>query len=114
VSSGLDGDTLDAVIRIGNDLGLKMGGKLAKPVRVADLQQVVAQRAVTRGEPTTAELGQAIKADQLFIEYQPILDCKLSRMNAVEALVRWHHRCSAWCCPRASSRSPRRAASSTR
>jgi EAL domain-containing protein (putative c-di-GMP-specific phosphodiesterase class I) len=92
VSSGLDDSTIDAVIRIGNDSGLKMGGKLAKPMRLADLQQVLEKQASAAGGGiTAADLAQAIKANQLFLEYQPILDCKLGRITAVEALVRWRH-----------------------
>jgi EAL domain-containing protein (putative c-di-GMP-specific phosphodiesterase class I) len=91
VSSGLDDATIDAVIRIGNDCGLKMSGKLAKPMRLAELQQVLAKQAAAGGGLTAADLTQAIRANQLFLEYQPILDCKLSRMTAVEALVRWRH-----------------------
>src|SRR5579862_741079 len=91
VSSGLDDGTIDAVIRIGADCGLKMAGKLAKPIRLADLQQVLAKQASSAGGVTAADLALAVKANHLFLEYQPILDCKLSRMTAVEALVRWRH-----------------------
>jgi EAL domain-containing protein (putative c-di-GMP-specific phosphodiesterase class I) len=37
------------------------------------------------------DLGNAIVADHLFLEYQPKLDLKLGRFTGVEALVRWRH-----------------------
>jgi EAL domain-containing protein (putative c-di-GMP-specific phosphodiesterase class I)/CheY-like chemotaxis protein len=40
---------------------------------------------------TAAELAAAIAADQLFLEYQPKLDCRLGRIIGVEALLRWTH-----------------------
>jgi DNA-binding response OmpR family regulator len=43
VSSGLDDMTVDAVIRLGVDRGLKMGAKLPKPMRLTDLQRVLAE-----------------------------------------------------------------------
>ncbi len=84
VSSGLDDATVDAVLRIGNDRGLKMAGKLPKPLRLADFQQVLARRASAEITLTAADVAQAIRGNQLFLEYQPILDCKLGRFTAVE------------------------------
>ncbi|MDQ2070740.1 sensor domain-containing protein [Natronospira bacteriovora] len=37
------------------------------------------------------ELGQAIAADQLFLDYQPRIDLKSGRICGLEALVRWQH-----------------------
>jgi EAL domain-containing protein (putative c-di-GMP-specific phosphodiesterase class I) len=39
----------------------------------------------------TAALAAALAADQLFLEYQPKLDCRLGRITGVESLVRWRH-----------------------
>ncbi len=91
VSSGLDDSTVDAVIRLGTERGLKMGGKLSKPVRLADLQRVLAAQATADGAPLSSDLARAIKGNELFLEYQPKLDCKLNRITAVEALLRWRH-----------------------
>ena len=37
------------------------------------------------------DLAEGIATGQLFLEYQPKLDCRLGRITAVEALVRWRH-----------------------
>ena len=38
-----------------------------------------------------SELRQAIKHDELFLEYQPVLDLESGEYNSCEALVRWQH-----------------------
>ena len=38
-----------------------------------------------------ADLAAALAAGQLFLEYQPKLDCRLGRITGAEALVRWRH-----------------------
>jgi EAL domain-containing protein (putative c-di-GMP-specific phosphodiesterase class I)/ActR/RegA family two-component response regulator len=91
VSSGLDDRTVEAVVRIGNERGLRMGGRLSKPIRLADLQRFFAEQVAATDAPLSAQLGQAIAGNQLFLEYQPKLDCKLNRITGVEALVRWRH-----------------------
>lgn len=91
VFSGLDDRTLEAVLRIGQERGLKMAGKLSKPLRVADLQRALAEAAASEEGPLSADLAEAIRQNQLLLEYLPKLDCKLGRVTAVEALVRWEH-----------------------
>tara|TARA_R100001129_G_scaffold167480_1_gene135117 strand:+ start:552 stop:2618 length:2067 start_codon:yes stop_codon:yes gene_type:complete len=36
-------------------------------------------------------LGAAIENDELYLEYQPIVDCSTGRIDAFEALARWRH-----------------------
>jgi diguanylate cyclase (GGDEF)-like protein len=38
-----------------------------------------------------SELRQAIKHDELFLEYQPIPDLETGEVTGCEALIRWHH-----------------------
>ena len=40
---------------------------------------------------TANDLAEAITAEQLFLEYQPKIDCRLGEVIGVEALVRWRH-----------------------
>lgn len=91
VLSGLDDITVDAVIRIGADRGLRMAGKLMKPLRLAELQEVLGRHLAAEGGPGAQELAQALTRNELFLEYQPVLDFKLNRISGVEALVRWRH-----------------------
>lgn len=91
ISSGLDDETVDAVIRIGSARGLKMAGKLAKPMRLADLLTTLSQHLDAGGVLAAEELAQAIARNELFLEYQPVADLKLNRITGVEALVRWKH-----------------------
>lgn len=40
---------------------------------------------------TESDLHHAIANDELFLEYQPIIDARTGTLNSVEALVRWNH-----------------------
>ena len=91
VASGLDDRTVEATVRLGAERGLKMGGALAKPVRLQTLRDLLARFLTVGQNVLTSELAGAIKGDQLFLQYQPKLDCQAGRMTAVEALVRWRH-----------------------
>jgi EAL domain-containing protein (putative c-di-GMP-specific phosphodiesterase class I) len=88
-SGSVDGRTLDVAARLGNERGLRIGGVLRKPVRPETLRQLLASVKVTAGPVTAAALAEAIEAGQLFLEYQPKLDCGAGLITGVEALVRW-------------------------
>jgi EAL domain-containing protein (putative c-di-GMP-specific phosphodiesterase class I) len=90
-SGGVDSRTLDAVVRLGGERGLNMGGALPKPVRIQELREVLTTARAGARELSPEELAAAIDADQLFLEYQPKLDCRRRAITAVEALVRWRH-----------------------
>jgi EAL domain-containing protein (putative c-di-GMP-specific phosphodiesterase class I) len=91
IASGLDDRTLEAATRLGAERGLKMGGTLAKPARLQALRDLLTRFAAVDSETLSGELRTAIDQDQLFLQYQPKLDCRCGRMTAVEALVRWRH-----------------------
>jgi len=91
IASGLDDRTLEAVVRLGGERGLKMGGTLAKPARMQALRSLLSKFAAPDTDALAGELATAIKQDQLFLHYQPKIDCRVGRMTAVEALVRWRH-----------------------
>lgn len=40
---------------------------------------------------TESDLHHAIANDELFLEYQPIIDARTGALNSMEALVRWNH-----------------------
>jgi EAL domain-containing protein (putative c-di-GMP-specific phosphodiesterase class I)/CheY-like chemotaxis protein len=81
---------LDTAVELGRDRGLKMGPALHKPMQFDTIREVLLQLRPTQ-TTLLADLAAAIEADQLFLEYQLILDCGLARMTGVEALVRWRH-----------------------
>jgi EAL domain-containing protein (putative c-di-GMP-specific phosphodiesterase class I) len=91
VASGLDDRTVEATVRLGAERGLKMGGALAKPARLQTVRDLLTKFISVDQGVLTSELAEAIKANQLFLQYQPKLDCRAGRMTAVEALVRWRH-----------------------
>ena len=91
VASGLDDRTVEATLRLGAERGLKMGGALAKPARLHALRELLNKFLAADTDALAGELAAAIKTDQLFLQYQPKLDCHDGRMTAVEALVRWDH-----------------------
>ncbi|HLY45831.1 MAG TPA: EAL domain-containing protein [Stellaceae bacterium] len=90
IASGADSRTLDAAMRIGREHGLQMVGHLQKPFELDGVGALL-RRAMAPPAPSQAELAEAIAAGQLFLEYQPKLDCQSRRITGVEALVRWNH-----------------------
>jgi CheY-like chemotaxis protein len=88
--SGMDDKVLETAVRLGRDRGLKMSDVVQKPLQLNTIRELL-----VRFQPTqmalVADLAEAIAADQLFLEYQLIIDCRLARMTGVEALLRWRH-----------------------
>ena len=91
VASGLDDRTLEAALRLGSERGLKMGGTLSKPARLQSLRNLLTKFAAADAGMLAGELKRAIERDELFLQYQPKLDCRTEQVIAVEALVRWRH-----------------------
>jgi EAL domain-containing protein (putative c-di-GMP-specific phosphodiesterase class I)/AmiR/NasT family two-component response regulator len=91
LTSGSDEKILDAALQLGRERGLKMSAALPKPVRVEHLQERLAGFKRVAKPLLSADLAAALAADQLFLEYQPKLDCRLGRITGAEALVRWRH-----------------------
>ena len=91
ISSGADEKVLEAALQLGRERGLNMAGVLPKPIRADALrEQVCALKRVPK-LLLSADLARGLSSNQLFLEYQPKLDCRLNRITGVEALVRWHH-----------------------
>jgi EAL domain-containing protein (putative c-di-GMP-specific phosphodiesterase class I) len=91
LSSGADAKVLEAAFQLGRERGLKMGEALQKPVGVGCLRERLAGFKRLPKLQLSSDLARAISSDQLFLEYQPKFDCRLSRITGVEALVRWRH-----------------------
>jgi EAL domain-containing protein (putative c-di-GMP-specific phosphodiesterase class I) len=91
LSSGADAKVLEAAMQLGRERGLRMGEAVQKPVRAESLRERLSSFKRLPKLQLSADLSLAISSDQLFLEYQPKLDCRLSRITGVEALVRWRH-----------------------
>jgi EAL domain-containing protein (putative c-di-GMP-specific phosphodiesterase class I)/ActR/RegA family two-component response regulator len=89
LTSGAEGKVLDTAIQLGRERGLRMGEPLPKPMRVDSLRQLL--HGYKRQPLLPADLEAAITQHELFLEYQPKLDCRLGRITGAEALVRWRH-----------------------
>jgi EAL domain-containing protein (putative c-di-GMP-specific phosphodiesterase class I) len=91
LTSGEDGNVLESAIQLGRERGLNMGEALPKPVRLESLQERFAGFKGVSKPLLSADLAAALATNQLFLEYQPKLDCRLGRITGAEALVRWRH-----------------------
>jgi EAL domain-containing protein (putative c-di-GMP-specific phosphodiesterase class I) len=91
LTSGADAKVLEAAQQLGRDRGLNMGKMIQKPVRIETLRELLREFKPVPRTLLAVDLADAIAAGQLFLEYQPKLDCRRGRITAVEALVRWRH-----------------------
>jgi len=91
VSSGSDQRVLEAAMRLGQERGLRMGGLLAKPIRVDKLREMLVSFRHVSKDALSTDLADAIATNALFLEYQPKFDCGRGKYTGVEALVRWRH-----------------------
>ena len=58
--------------------------------RVVRFEPVMREQLVERVE-LGSELGLAVERDELFLEYQPLVELDTGRITGVEALIRWQH-----------------------
>ena len=89
--SGFDPRVLSLARGIGDDLGLEMGEPLQKPLRPAELRQVLSKIRSKTFSPDAVALQEALDNHQLELFYQPIVTLGSGRTIGFEALVRWRH-----------------------
>jgi EAL domain-containing protein (putative c-di-GMP-specific phosphodiesterase class I)/CheY-like chemotaxis protein len=89
--SSVDDKVMESAMQLGRERGLTMSAALHKPVPLKLLQKLLARFQPVRHSHLSADLATAIGTNQLFLEYQLKLDCRLGRVTGVEALVRWSH-----------------------
>lgn len=91
LTSGEDGKVLETAQQLGRERGLNMGAVLPKPARIEALRALLLELKPVPNTLLAADLADGIEQGQLFLEYQPKLECRIGRITAVEALVRWRH-----------------------
>ena len=89
--SGFDPRVLSLARGIGDDLGLEMGAPLQKPLRPAELRQVLSKIRSKTFLPDAIALQDALDNHQLELFYQPIVTLGSGRTTGFEALIRWRH-----------------------
>lgn len=89
IASGMDTRVLDTARRLGLEYSLAIAGQISKPIRAEALRTLLSAMRSEKVEITQTTLAGAIDAGELFLEYQPQVDLKTSRLTGVEALVRW-------------------------
>ncbi|HFD87988.1 MAG TPA: EAL domain-containing protein [Gammaproteobacteria bacterium] len=99
--SGCDDSILHAAHRLARESSLNVLSSLHKPIRAAELRQVLSSptaREIMNKEVSDAsadfsrrELFQAIHDNELILHYQPKLEISNRKLVGFEALVRWQH-----------------------
>jgi EAL domain-containing protein (putative c-di-GMP-specific phosphodiesterase class I)/CheY-like chemotaxis protein len=112
VFSGADPRVVRTATRLGEELGLRVGEPLSKPMRLAELRRVLDEAAAAQARaasgparaepaagrapaapppPTAEELARALATGELFVVFQPIVELATLEVRGAEALVRWRH-----------------------
>lgn len=89
LTSGAGEKIVESAIQLGRERGLNMAEPLPKPMRVEPLRERL--EGYRRQALQAADIAAALALGQLFLVYQPKLDCRLGRITGAEALVRWQH-----------------------
>jgi EAL domain-containing protein (putative c-di-GMP-specific phosphodiesterase class I)/FixJ family two-component response regulator len=98
--SGVDESILHTAINLGRAEGLNMAGSLRKPVRAADLVDLLRKEIRPPGtaaartalpQPSAQELRAGIAQGQMVIRLQPQVDLVGGGLVGAEVLVRWQH-----------------------
>lgn len=89
--SGFDARVLDTTGTLARNLGLSVAATLEKPIRVADLEQVLERVRATSQTPTLMGLLAAARANELTLEFQPSVDRRSKTLHHLDAQIRWDH-----------------------
>lgn len=89
--SGFDARVLDTAGALARNLGLAVAGTLQKPIRIPELELLLQRLDATPRQPTLDHLMEAIRSDQLSLDFQPIVTRRPRTLRKLEALVRWDH-----------------------
>ena len=91
--SGMDHKVLATARQFGLSMGLQMQAAMQKPVRIVELEAILARHRGERSPLMPEDLRRALDEYELTLHYQPILrrSGHAMEISSVEALVRWQH-----------------------
>src|ERR1700733_157543 len=88
-----DERVMASIKRAAEARGLKVLGVLARPLQIAQVEEILTRQLAVAPPIPLAELEQALGASELVLVYQPKLAVTAGavKIQGVEALVRWQH-----------------------
>ncbi|MBK1663092.1 diguanylate phosphodiesterase [Rhodospirillum rubrum] len=89
--SSFDERLLATALKVGQSYGLSMLSCLRKPVKPADLRDMLANRPRPQRAIAREELALGIEARELVLFYQPKIEVATGAVSSAEALVRWNN-----------------------
>src|ERR1700722_3574395 len=89
--SGFDGRALNSAQQIGREMGLDIAAALTKPIRLDEITTLFVRLAQQLRPLSSERVLDGVHANELFLEYQPIVERRPRSVIMLEALVRWNH-----------------------
>jgi EAL domain-containing protein (putative c-di-GMP-specific phosphodiesterase class I)/CheY-like chemotaxis protein len=90
--SGFDARVLATTCALAGGMGLNVATTLSKPIRVEDLERALKRlQSLAQEKPSADRVLEAIRNDELILEFQPIVSRHPKILKKLEALVRWDH-----------------------
>jgi EAL domain-containing protein (putative c-di-GMP-specific phosphodiesterase class I)/DNA-binding CsgD family transcriptional regulator len=89
--SGFNARVLSSAGQVGQGLGLNVEETLEKPLQIADLERVFSRLRSEEITLSTDRLMEAIRDDELSLDFQPVVTRHPRTLRKLEALVRWDH-----------------------
>jgi EAL domain-containing protein (putative c-di-GMP-specific phosphodiesterase class I) len=91
LSSGCDSRVLATTRALAQSLALNVEAVLAKPIRVAELEEVFQRLQLGAQPPTSNCLLAAIGNGEMHLDFQPVVTRRPRAVKQLEALIRWNH-----------------------
>lgn len=89
--SGFDDRVLATTEHLARSMGLRAVAALSKPLRAADLARVLEEIKLALEPVSENQVLDAVRNNELLLEYQPIVSRDRTTVRWLEALARWDH-----------------------